>query len=84
MITSAFTVIQAGLTTFESDTMAELNTDIPCFDPFGCDSARDRRDVADTQGGPIVWCSITLVGHILDADPAAIKSGAYFAVAFPR
>lgn len=85
MLTNAFTTAtSAEMTTFHSDSQADLLEDLGCFDPFACESRRDRRDVADTQDGPIVWCALALVSHVLEADPAAIRNGVYFQVAFPR
>jgi hypothetical protein len=70
--------------TFYSESQAELNADIPCFDPFSCETTSDRRDVADTYTTPIVWCHLSLVSHAIQADPAAMITGKWFQVAFPR
>ncbi len=48
--------------TFNYESQADLNTDIPAFDPFDLDmSARDRRDVCETYGGRLTWCILAEV-----------------------
>ncbi|MGN6106310.1 MAG: hypothetical protein ACTHU0_14480 [Kofleriaceae bacterium] len=55
-------------TEFCYDTRAELDADIPAFDPFDFGmSARGRREIAETYGSPIAWCTPDLARSVIGA-----------------
>ena len=50
---------------FFCESEAELLKDIPCFDPFSPESARDIRDLKAYYGSDLVWCDLDDVERYL-------------------